>query len=80
MEPADYFRRQCFISADTDDPGIEWVANYLGNDTIVTATDFSHPEGRAYPQAIERILELPLSNETKEKIMWDNPARLYSLS
>ena len=32
-------------------------------------------------QAIEETLALPgLSDETRRKIMWDNPARLYGLS
>jgi predicted TIM-barrel fold metal-dependent hydrolase len=44
MLPVDYFKRQCFISADPDDPGIKHVIDYLGDDNIVTATDFGHPE------------------------------------
>jgi predicted TIM-barrel fold metal-dependent hydrolase len=81
LSPIEYFQRQCFISADPDDPGIEQVRRELGDDCIVTATDFGHVEGKGYIHALEDILALPnLSEQTRRKIMWDNPARLYGLS
>jgi predicted TIM-barrel fold metal-dependent hydrolase len=80
MHPVDYFKRQCFISADPDDPGIKQVIDVLGDENIVTATDFSHPEGRRYAVAVKEMLELPgVSIESKRKIMWDNALRLYPI-
>jgi Amidohydrolase len=80
MHPAEYFKRQCFISADQDDPGIKQVIDYLRDDSIVTATDFGHPEGRRYEVAVQEILELPdVPLESKKKMMWDNALRLYSI-
>jgi predicted TIM-barrel fold metal-dependent hydrolase len=80
LSPIEYFQRQCFISADPDDPGIELVKQTLGDDCIVTATDFGHVEGKGYVDALDDILALPnLGEETRRKIMWDNPARLYGL-
>jgi uncharacterized protein len=78
--PIDYFRRQCFISADPDDPFIKQTIEMIGADNIVTATDFAHPEGRRYESAVKEILELPeVSLESKRKIMWDNALRLYPI-
>ncbi|HKA53665.1 MAG TPA: amidohydrolase family protein [Candidatus Binatia bacterium] len=80
LHPIDYFRRQCYISADPDDPGIKQVIEVMGDDNIVTATDFSHPEGRRYVRAVQEMLELPgVSEESKRKIMWDNALRLYPI-
>jgi len=80
MHPIDYFKRQCYISADPDDPGIKQVIDVMGNDNIVTATDFSHPEGRRYAWAVKELLELPgVTEESKRKIMWDNALRLYPI-
>ena len=46
----------------------------------MTATDFSHPEGRRYGQAVEMLLALPgVSEESKRKILWDNALRLYPI-
>jgi predicted TIM-barrel fold metal-dependent hydrolase len=81
LSPIEYFQRQCFISADPDDPGIALVKSTLGDDCIVTATDFGHVEGKGYLCALDDILALPdLGESTRRKIMWDNPARLYGLA
>jgi predicted TIM-barrel fold metal-dependent hydrolase len=78
MQPVEYFQRQCFVSADQDDPGIKMVIDAVGDDNIVTATDFSHPEGRRFGEAAEMLMDLPgVSMESKRKIMWDNALRLY---
>ena len=80
MTPIEYFQRQCFISSDQDDPGIKTAIEAIGDDNIVTATDFSHPEGRRYGQAVEMLLALPgVSEESKRKILWDNALRLYPI-
>jgi uncharacterized protein len=80
MSPIDYFRRQCYISADPDDPGIKQVIDALGDENIVTATDFAHPEGRRYARAVQELLELRgVSADSKRKIMWDNALRLYPI-
>jgi predicted TIM-barrel fold metal-dependent hydrolase len=79
--PADYFRRQCFISADPDDPFIKQTIEMIGDGNIVTATDFAHPEGRRYESAVKEFLDLPeVALESKRKIMWDNALRLYPIS
>jgi predicted TIM-barrel fold metal-dependent hydrolase len=78
--PIEYFQKQCFISADPDDPGIAQVAAVVGDECIVTATDFGHMEGKGYIRALDDILKLELPAETKRRIMWDNAARLYNLN
>jgi uncharacterized protein len=81
MSPVDYFRRQCFISADPDDPFIKQTIDMIGDGNIVTATDFAHPEGRRYESAVKELLELPdVALESKRRIMWDNALRLYPIS
>ncbi len=81
LSPIEYFQRQCYISADQDDPGIKQVIEVIGDDNIVTATDFGHPEGRRYLNAVNELLELPgVSEESKRKIMWDNALRLYPIT
>ena len=51
----------------------------LGEDCVVVATDFSHPEGRQYAQAHEDVAGLDISAEAKRKLVWDNALRLYPL-
>ena len=80
LTPTEYFQRQCYISADPDDPGIKQVIDVMGDDNIVTALDFSHPEGRRYRGAVQAFLNLPdISEESKRKILWDNALKLHSI-
>jgi predicted TIM-barrel fold metal-dependent hydrolase len=79
MEPIEYWRRQCYISADPDDPGIRQVVDSIGDDNIVVATDFGHPEGRYFSKAVEEIESLRLPEEAQRKMMWDNAVKLYGI-
>jgi predicted TIM-barrel fold metal-dependent hydrolase len=80
MDPIDYWRRQCYVSTEPDDPGIKQVIDAVGDENIVAATDFGHPEGRHYVRAADEIQSRSdVSDESKRKIMWDNALKLYPL-
>jgi len=80
MLPSEYFMRQCFISVDVDEDQVEWVVRKkLGDDTLVFSTDYPHSDSH-FPEATELFLKLPISEESKRKILWDNCARLYGMS
>jgi predicted TIM-barrel fold metal-dependent hydrolase len=79
MMPSEYFRRQCFISVEPDEtPVVHLIADF-GSDQLVYSTDYPHGDSR-YPKATESFLELPLSDEDKRKILWDNCARFYAVT
>lgn len=42
--PSFYFKRQCYISAEPEDPTIKYVKDFQGDGNIVMASDFPHPE------------------------------------
>ena len=75
----EYFRRQCFISCDTDDPGIKMTMDVLGDGNIVTSTDFGHPEGRRWVHAMDDLRAQPVSDDAKRKMAWDNGNALYKI-
>ena len=79
--PSFYWHRQCYASAEPDEPGIKYVKDFQGDDNILTASDFPHPEDATFPYLMEKLVDNPdLSEETKRKILWDNPARLYQIA
>jgi predicted TIM-barrel fold metal-dependent hydrolase len=79
MPPSDLFRRQCFISAEMEEPTVQAVVDALGADCIVTASDFPHPEG-TFPNGVREFAERDdLTDATKRAILSDNPTRLYGL-
>ncbi len=78
-EPSEYFKRQCWVSVECDEKTVGSVIEHLGDDRLVTSTDYPHSDAR-YPHAIETFLKLPLSGRSKRKILWDNTAALYRVS
>jgi hypothetical protein len=78
-EPSEYFKRQCFVSVECDEEPIKGVFDLIGVANIVFSTDFPHPDCK-YPGAVERFLELPLSDTAKRAILWGNCARYYGLT
>ncbi len=79
--PIEYFQEQCFIAADQDDPGLKMVIDAVGDQVLITGTDFGHPEGRKYATAVQDLLEVPgISLDSKRKILWDNAVRAYPIT
>ena len=78
MAPSEYFKRQCILSVEPDETPARQMIDELGCDQLVFSTDYPHGDSR-YPEAVEAFLELPLTDEEKRKILWDNCARFYSL-
>jgi len=77
LRPSEYFRRQCFISAEMDEPTLPAVIDALGTDPIVTASDFPHPEATmGYGSFLSRD---DVGEHAKRQILWDNPVRLYGI-
>jgi predicted TIM-barrel fold metal-dependent hydrolase len=54
----------------------------MGDDTIVFSTDSTDwPHGDSkYPHASEAFMKLPISEDSKRKILWDNCARYYGIA
>ena len=76
--PSHYFKQQCVLSVEPDEAPARYVIEEFGADQLVYSTDYPHGDSR-YPHATETFLQLPLSDEDKRKILWDNCARFYSL-
>ncbi len=79
MAPSDYFKRQCWVSVEPDETPARHMIAELGSDQLVFSTDYPHGDSR-YPAAVDYFLKLPLSEEDKRKILWDNCARFYSIN
>ena len=78
IKPSEYFRRQGFVAVECGEEFASHVVEVLGDDCLVTTSDYPHSDAQ-YPHTIDRFMELPLSESSKRKILWDNPARLYGL-
>ena len=76
--PSEAFARQCYVATEVDEKFLPQVIEAVGDENLVISTDWPHDDS-AYPHAIEEFFGVPISDESRRKILWDNPARLYGL-
>ncbi len=76
LRPSEYFKRQGYVSVDCEENPVKYAIDYLGNDNIVFSTDFPHVDAQ-FPHSSDKFLQLPISDEDKRKILWDNCATFY---
>lgn len=79
LEPTDYFKRQCYASVEPDEEPAKFMEDSDLAGSMVFSTDYPHNDAK-YPHATETFLEMPLSETSKKKILWDNCARMYGFS
>ena len=77
MPPSEYFKRQVFVACDGDEFGLPGVVSLVGADNLLWNTDYPHPDAPDPDRALPDFLNQPIPEESKRKILWDNPARLY---
>jgi predicted TIM-barrel fold metal-dependent hydrolase len=78
--PSEYFRRQGYTSFEPDDPTLPRLAELIGPERIVWASDFPHADA-IYPgaaAALERNLGA-LPAEARRRIAGENAVRAYGL-
>jgi predicted TIM-barrel fold metal-dependent hydrolase len=78
MKPSEYFKRQCYVSVDCEESPVKYAIDYIGNDNIIFSTDFPHIDAQ-FPDSSNHFLELPITEEDKRKILWDNCAKFYGV-
>jgi predicted TIM-barrel fold metal-dependent hydrolase len=81
--PSFYFKRQCYMSGEPDEPGFSYCVQAGLEDNICTATDFPHPEDVHFPRVLDEFFSEQsklLTEEQIRKVLWDNPARLYNIT
>lgn len=78
--PSEYFRRQCFISADPDETAAPQIIDHVGAECFVWATDYPHPDHPStWVPALERFVSA-LSAKSGEAVLGANVKRIYGLS
>ncbi|MGI9577012.1 MAG: amidohydrolase family protein [Microthrixaceae bacterium] len=79
MTATQYFKRNCWITTECEDPFVADVIRWLGDDRILWESDFPHPDSK-YPHTTKEFLGLlpeEISMESKAKILWDNAVDFY---
>jgi predicted TIM-barrel fold metal-dependent hydrolase len=80
--PSEHLRSgRIFIHCELEDRGIAQIANLLRDDILFCATDFPHEPRSEFRENVEKFLAREdLAQDTKYKIMTENPKRMYPLA
>jgi uncharacterized protein len=80
MKPSEYFRRQCMISTDPEDGAVEAVVHLVGDDCVMWASDYPHPDAH-FPGAVTESLEkmARIGEAARRRIFAENAARMYGI-
>ncbi len=80
MRPSELFQRNCWISFEPVEGSLSVLADYIGPEKILWATDYPHPDG-FFPGAPAMIANRPeLSDETKRGVLAGGAMKFYALT
>jgi predicted TIM-barrel fold metal-dependent hydrolase len=74
--PSQYFRRQCWISFEPSEPGLELLAERVGLDRLLYGSDYPHPD-HGESSAFEQVAGSTLGAMAARSVLLDNPLRFY---
>jgi predicted TIM-barrel fold metal-dependent hydrolase len=77
--PSAYFRRQCLVALEPDEPYLPEVVPRIGEDNLLFGTDYPHLDHDAGVVGQALALRGRLPGEVLRKILWDNAARFYGV-
>ena len=79
MLPSEYFKRQCYVSFEPEEWNLAACAEFLGDDRIIWASDYPHPEYHSgiLDELRERIEPLP--EASRARILGQNAVDAYGL-
>jgi uncharacterized protein len=77
--PSEYFKRQCFVSADGEERLIAQVVRAIGDDNICFSTDNPHPDHPFDGVVAELADRTDIPEPSKKKILGENAARAFKV-
>jgi predicted TIM-barrel fold metal-dependent hydrolase len=76
----EFFRdNRLFVACEADED-LPYILQYTGEDNMITGSDYGHGDQSAEPELIQLLRgREDVSRETMDKILCENPARLYGV-
>jgi predicted TIM-barrel fold metal-dependent hydrolase len=78
MPPSEYFKRNCWVSVEADEEPVPHFISTFGDEKLLFSTDYPHGDSK-YPHAVDAFDKLPISDESKARIVSTNWADLYKI-
>lgn len=80
LSATEFFQRQCFISCEPGEKGIAAFVSQLGDDCLVFASDYPHPDAVSENVVGGIADRADLTEASKRKILRTNALRCFGLS
>ena len=79
LAPSEYYRRQCYVSADAEETLLPQVISAIGDENICFSTDYPHPDHdfEGIVAALASRTDIP--EQSKRKILGGNAERLFGI-
>ena len=79
-KPSYYFKRQCFLGIDAEDPLLPTLIESGLGDNLLFTSDFPHFDA-PFPGTVDVFLDRSdISEKVKKSILFDNGTRLFGLA
>lgn len=75
-KPSEYVRDRVFVTCEGEEHALKYLEDYGLADNLVFSTDYPHHDA-PWPHAVDHLLQQQISDETKRKILWDTPERMF---
>ncbi len=79
MLPSEYFKRQCWVSFEPEEWNLAACAQWLGEDRVVWASDYPHPEYHEGVVDEVRASIASLGDAAQARVLGENARELYAL-
>ncbi|MGH3669133.1 MAG: amidohydrolase family protein [Pseudonocardiaceae bacterium] len=78
-KPSTYFKRQCFLGTESEDPLLPHLIEHGLEDTLLFCSDFPHFDAH-FPGAVSSLTDrTDISESVKRKMLSDNACRLFRI-
>lgn len=75
--PTEYFKSNFLVACRGDEMTLPAVCDLVGDSYVTFNTDYPHPDG-TWPQGMHDLEQQPISEQSKQKIFWDNAASVFN--
>lgn len=74
--PSHYFQRQCWVSFEPSEPGLDALVEQVGLDKLLYGSDYPHPD-HGESSAFEQVAGSTLGAAAARSVLLDNPLSFY---
>ncbi|MCG7549642.1 amidohydrolase family protein [Pseudoalteromonas sp. Of7M-16] len=77
MQPSEYFKRQCWVTIEMDEPCLAQVIETIGHDRLLFGTDFPHPDHLHFDYTNLETQNADIKSAELVDILQHNPKQFF---